>query len=69
MTDSLTEFERPLSEQEVAELLGVSRNTLKHWRWVGKGPRYVKMIGKIGYRPCDLREWIDSNVSEPGLAR
>jgi predicted DNA-binding transcriptional regulator AlpA len=67
MTDLDTTFERPLSEHEVAELLGVSRNTLKHWRWIGKGPRYVKLVSKIAYRPRDLDEWIDGNVIEPGV--
>jgi uncharacterized protein YjcR len=32
MTELDTTFERPLGEKEVAALLGVSPNTLKHWR-------------------------------------
>lgn len=67
MSESMNSFERPLAEREAATLLGVSPNTLKHWRWIGKGPRYVKLVGKVAYRPADLREWVDSNVSEPGL--
>jgi predicted DNA-binding transcriptional regulator AlpA len=66
MTDLAREFERPLGEREAAELLGVSPNTLKHWRWVGKGPRYVKLVHRVAYRPGDLREWINANVTEPG---
>lgn len=68
MTDLDTTFERPLGEHEVAELLGVSRNTLKHWRWIGKGPRYVKLVSKVAYRRQDLDEWINANVTEPGAA-
>lgn len=66
MTDLGTSFDRPLTEHEVAELLGVSPNTLKHWRWIGKGPRYVKLVRKIGYRRQDLDEWINASVKEPG---
>ena len=66
MTDLTTEFERPLTEGEVAGLLGVSPNTLKHWRWAGKGPRYVKLVSKVAYRRQDLDEWISANVTEPG---
>ena len=62
----IAEFERPLPEKEVADLLGVSPNTLKHWRWVGKGPRYVKLVSKIAYRRCDLDEWINASVTDPG---
>jgi hypothetical protein len=47
-------------------LLGVSPNTLKHWRWVGKGPRYVKLVSKVAYRQKDLDDWINANVTEPG---
>jgi len=68
MTNAVIGFERPLTEQEVGELLSISVNTLKHWRWVGKGPRYVQIGRKIGYRPADLREWIDDSVTEPGGA-
>ncbi len=59
------DFERPLTEREVSELLGISTNTLKHWRWVGRGPRYVQLGRKIGYRPGDLRAWIDASVTDP----
>ena len=65
-TEPAATFERPLPEREAAELLGVSPNTLKHWRWVGRGPRYVKLVGGVAYRSCDLSAWIDANVTEPG---
>lgn len=68
MTDLVAGFERPLGEKEVADLLGVSPNTLKHWRWVGKGPRYVKLVSKVAYRQQDLDDWINANVTEPGPA-
>jgi predicted DNA-binding transcriptional regulator AlpA len=66
MTDLATGYARPLSEREVADLLGVSPNTLKHWRWIGKGSRYVKLVSKVAYRQQDLDAWINANVTEPG---
>lgn len=66
MTELVTGYVRPLAEREVAELLGVSPNTLKHWRWIGKGPRYVKLVSKVAYRQQDLDDWINANVNEPG---
>ena len=66
MADLGTEFERPLGEREVADLIGVSPNTLKHWRWIGRGPRYVKLVFRVAYRWAYLDEWINANVAEPG---
>ena len=66
MTEQDVALERPLGEKEVALLLGVSPNTLKHWRWVGKGPRYVKLVSRVAYRRQDLNEWINAQVTEPG---
>jgi hypothetical protein len=52
MVESTTaEFEAPPGERQVVELLGVSPTTLKHWRWVGKGPRYVKLCQQGGIPP------------------
>jgi len=68
MADLETAFERPLAEREVAELLGVSPNTLKHWRGSARGPKYVKLVRKVAYRRNDLNEWINANVTEPGVA-
>ena len=38
MTDLIEGFERPLGETDVAEMLGVSPSTLKHWRHLGVIP-------------------------------
>jgi hypothetical protein len=32
-----------LTEQQAAAALNVSELTLRRWRWVGKGPGYVKL--------------------------
>jgi predicted DNA-binding transcriptional regulator AlpA len=68
-TEKVPVFSPPLSEEDVAAATGVSRNTLRHWRWIGEGPRYVKMGKRIGYRPADLQAWIDCNVCDPGANR
>lgn len=65
MGDLAVDFEPPLGERRVADMLGVSPNTLKHWRWVGRGPRYVKLVGEVVYRLHDLAEWINANVTDP----
>jgi hypothetical protein len=32
-----------LKEKDAAALLGVSPKTMQQWRWLGRGPDYLKM--------------------------
>jgi predicted DNA-binding transcriptional regulator AlpA len=50
-----------LNEYQVAELMGVSVATVRRWRLLRQGPRYLK-IGAVAvrYRPEDLETWLTS---------
>jgi uncharacterized protein YjcR len=48
---------RHLSQAELAERLGVSVRTIEGWRSRGKGPRYLKMEGRIAYRVGDVERF------------
>ena len=49
-------FYRPA---EVAPLLGVSSNTLRHWRTAKRGPAYHKLDGHfVGYSGKDILDWL-----------
>ena len=49
-----------LLEREVAEMLGVGRNTLARWRMRRTGPPYLKLAGSIvRYRLGDVNEWLN----------
>ena len=37
-------------ETSVAEILGVRPATLQQWRWLGKGPTFIKVGGRIRYQ-------------------
>lgn len=50
--------ERPWSTAATAEFLDVSIETLKDWRYLGKGPVFVKIGRNIGYLPSDIHEWL-----------
>jgi hypothetical protein len=39
----------PLTEAEAALVLGTSIATLRRWRWVGKGPRFMKIGACVRY--------------------
>lgn len=43
-----------LSEHELAEKWGISHRTLQRWRWLNQGPNYLKIGGRVRYRPEDI---------------
>ena len=52
-----------LSPPEVAEELRVSVGHLGQMRYLGTGPRYLKMGGKaVRYRRSDIDAWIEANM-------
>lgn len=51
MTDYLT-------PREVSELIGLAEITLAHWRYLRRGPRFVKLGRKVMYARADLDSWI-----------
>ncbi len=49
-----------LTINEVAEVLGVSRQRLYAWRHEGKGPPAIQLEGRLlRYRQTDLDTWLD----------
>lgn len=47
---------------ELASYWGVSINTLRKWRWEGKGPRFVKLGRKVVYRRLDVEAFADAGL-------
>jgi predicted site-specific integrase-resolvase len=39
-----------LSQIELARRWRISPRTLERWRWLGQGPRYIKIGGRVVYR-------------------
>jgi len=55
---------RPLSGDEVAELLGVHSNTMNQYRFRGEGPRYFSPPGtrRVWYAELDVLRWLASGA-------
>jgi predicted site-specific integrase-resolvase len=51
-----------MTQDEVAALFDISLPVLANWRCAGKGPRYVKLGGRVKYRKDDIEAFINSNV-------
>ena len=46
---------RHLNQNELAERLNISPRTLERWRWLGEGPRFLKLGGgRVVYRLHDV---------------
>ena len=50
-----------LNEHAVAKLLGVSVATVRRWRLLREGPKFIRVgAASIRYRPCDLAAYIEA---------
>jgi predicted DNA-binding transcriptional regulator AlpA len=52
-----------LNEFAVADMLGVSVATVRRWRLLRQGPRYLKLGAAVRYKPEDISTWLESRPS------
>jgi len=60
--------DRPMSRDEAAAYLGLSRVTLACWAARRTGPAYCRSgskRGRVWYRACDLDAWMESRQVRP----
>jgi predicted DNA-binding transcriptional regulator AlpA len=53
-------LENLLTERDVARITGMSLASIRRWRLLKQGPRYIKIGAAVRYRPEDLVGWLDS---------
>ena len=51
-----------LDQASLAERWRVSKRTLEQWRWQGKGPKYLKIGGRVAYRLADIEAFEAANL-------
>ncbi len=49
-----------LNEQAVARITGLSVASVRRWRLLKQGPRYLKLGAAVRYRPEDVLAWLES---------
>lgn len=62
-------MDRLLTQEEVADQLRVSANTLRIWRSKGGGPRFVKVGRKPAYRASDIEAWVAERTRTETVGR
>ncbi len=60
--------ERPikhLNQVELSRRWSLSPRTLERWRWLGQGPQYLKIGGRVVYRLDDIEAYEAQQVHTP----
>ena len=55
-----------LNEHDVARITGLSVASVRRWRLLKQGPRYLKISSAVRYRAEDLRAWLESRPTGGG---
>jgi predicted DNA-binding transcriptional regulator AlpA len=59
-------LETLLNENDVARITGLSVASVRRWRLLRQGPRFLKLNSAVRYRRADLMAWIESRPSGGG---
>ena len=53
-----------LNQHQLAKRWSMSYRTLERWRWLRKGPVFLKLGGKVVYRIADIETYEADRVRE-----
>ena len=62
MTQVAAECREVMDEFALADFLGLTVATLRKWRWLRSGPKFVKVGRLIRYRRIDVDAWLDERT-------
>jgi predicted DNA-binding transcriptional regulator AlpA len=53
-------IETLLNEHDVARITGLSVASVRRWRLLRQGPKYLKIGAAVRYKPEDISVWLES---------
>lgn len=53
-----------LNQVELSRRMGISCRTLERWRWIGAGPKFIKVGGRVKYRLADVEAYEQSRLCQ-----
>jgi predicted DNA-binding transcriptional regulator AlpA len=59
-------FDSLLKERDVARRMSVSVASVRRWRLLSQGPKFLKIGASVRYRPEDVDAWLDSRPAGGG---
>jgi predicted DNA-binding transcriptional regulator AlpA len=60
MATTNSTLETLLNERDVARITGMSLASVRRWRRLNRGPRWVRLGAAIRYSPKALKNWLES---------
>jgi predicted DNA-binding transcriptional regulator AlpA len=60
MATANNNLETFLNEHDVARITGLSVASVRRWRLLRQGPKYLKIGAAVRYRPEDVNAWLNS---------
>jgi predicted DNA-binding transcriptional regulator AlpA len=55
-----------LKEGDLAQITGMSLATIRRWRLLRQGPKYLKIGAAVRYKPEDISAWLESRPVSGG---
>jgi len=55
-----TSLETLMTEHDVARVTGLSVASVRRWRLLRQGPKYLKIGAAVRYKPEDISVWLES---------
>ena len=53
-----------MTQEQLAERWQISPRTLEQWRWLGKGPKFLKIGARVLYREIDILSYEQAQVCQ-----
>ena len=53
-------LETLVNEHDVARITGLSVSSVRRWRLLKQGPKYLKIGAAVRYKPEDISAWLES---------
>ena len=71
MATANNSIETLLNEHDVARITGLSVASVRRWRLLRQGPKYLKIGAAVRYKPEDVAAWLEARPAggEPVHAR
>jgi predicted DNA-binding transcriptional regulator AlpA len=66
MATASNSIETLLNEHDLARITGLSVASVRRWRLLRQGPKYLKIGAAVRYKPEDISAWLESRPSGGG---
>jgi predicted DNA-binding transcriptional regulator AlpA len=60
----MTQLDQMIRSPNAARMMGIIPGTLRAWRVIGKGPKYIKVGCTVFYKESDIKAWLDEREYE-----